>query len=96
MKLNDLSDFLEAEFGKVFKREPRSDGYAYYWHEIKKRPVSTRLIRISETATGDVAEIKLAQSSIATDRDIFLPLPTSPEQVAEKVRAEIARLLCKQ
>jgi hypothetical protein len=96
MKLNDLSVFLEAEFGKVLKREPRGDGYAYYWHEIKKRPASTRLIRITKTAAGDVGKIKLAQSSIAADRDIFLPLPTSPEQVAEKVRTELARLLCKQ
>jgi hypothetical protein len=43
MKANDLYIFLEAEFGKVFKPDTRSDGRAYYWHESKRGPASTRL-----------------------------------------------------
>jgi hypothetical protein len=95
MKVNDLYIFLEAEFGKVFKRENRSDGRAYYWHEIKKAPASTRLLRITETPTGDVAEIKLARSSIAAGRDVVVLLPASPEQVAAGVRGELSQLLVK-
>jgi hypothetical protein len=92
MKLNNLCIFLEVEFGEQFQREDRSNGSSYYWQEIKKAPKSTRLLRLSESATGDVAEIKLAQSSIAAGRDVLLSLPTFPEQVAAAVRSELSRL----
>jgi hypothetical protein len=95
MNANDLYIFLETEFGKAFLPEIRSDGRAYYWREIKKAPRSFRLLRITETATGDAAEIKLAQSSIFAGHDVLLPLPASNDEVAASVHLEISRLLSK-
>jgi hypothetical protein len=95
MNVKDLYTFLEAEFGNAFKREDRNDGRAYYWREIKKAPRSTRLLRVRESATGDAAEIKLAQSSITAPHDVLLSLSTSQEEVASAVHAELSRLLSK-
>jgi hypothetical protein len=93
MRANDLYIFLEAEFGRAFMPEKRNDGRAYYWRAIEKAPRSTRLVRITETATGDVAEIKLAQSSIAEGSNVLLPLPASHNEVAAAVHTELSRLV---
>lgn len=93
MNAHDLNSYLKAEFGNVLKCEPGTGRYAFFWHEIKRAPKSTRLLRITESNAGDVVEIKLAQSSIAEGRNVLLPLPASPEQIASKVREELAQLL---
>jgi len=93
MNAHHLYDHLEAHFGKALQGEDRADGRAYYWREIKKAPRSTRVIRITETTAGDVAEIKLAQSSIAAGAEVLLPLPDSHEEIAAAVHTELARLL---
>jgi len=54
--------------------------------------VSTRLLRLSATTEGDVAEIKLAQSSIAAGRDRLLSLPASAQQVTDALRTELSLL----
>lgn len=95
MNSKNLYIFLEAEFGTALKREERNDGRAYYWREIKKAPRSTRLLRITESAAGDVVEVKLAQSSIAADHDVLLPHPASHEEVASAVHTELSHLLSK-
>jgi len=92
MKLLELCVYLEAEFGAELKSEERRDGRAYYWQTVTKAPTSTRLLRISQAATGEVCEIKLAQSSINTGIDEFLPLPASMHEVAAALRAELAFL----
>lgn len=94
MNVNDLNTFLGAEFGAMLKREERSDGCAYYWGDVKRTPASTRLLRVRQAPTGDVAEIKLAQSSIRQGSSVFLALPASVEQVAGALRVE--RILLEQ
>lgn len=95
MNASDLYVFLETEFGKALKPEPRDDGRAYYWREIKKAPKSTRLLRISETASGEVAEIKLAQSSLRAGHDILVPLPVPNDEVTRQAHLELSHLLNK-
>lgn len=95
MNVSDLYAFLETEFGKALVPETRGDGRAYYWREIKKAPRSSRLLRISETATGDIAEIKLAQSSILAGQDVLVPLPVLNDKVAALVHLELSYLFSK-
>jgi hypothetical protein len=95
MNANELNSYLEAEFGRTLKCERGTGRYAYFWHEIKRAPKSTRLIRISESISGEVVEIKLAQSSIAEGKDVLLLVPASPEKIASTIRAELAQLLAK-
>ena len=95
MNVNDLYIYLEAEFGKALVPERRSDGRAYYWRVTTKAPQSSRLLRVTENATGQVTEIKLAQSSIVADHNVFLPLPASLEEVSAAVHLELSRLLGK-
>lgn len=93
MKFNDLCSFLEAEFGKVLKSDPREDRISYYWHEIQKGRASTRLLRITKDVTGKIVEIKLPRTSLASGKDVFVPLPASHAEVATFVRSELSQLL---
>jgi hypothetical protein len=95
MNALDLDAYLGEEFGKVLKCEHSTDRHTYFWHEVRRAPKSTRLLRITKSSSGDVIEIKLAQSSIVEGKNVLLALPASPEQIAFKVREELAQLLSK-
>jgi hypothetical protein len=62
---------------------------------VIKTSKSTRLVRISATSDGGVAEIKLVQSSLGNRGDVFLTLPASIEQVVTAVHQELTQLLSK-
>ena len=90
MKAQVLYTFLQAEFGNELQTKLRKDGRAFFWTAMKDESGSKRLIRISETSAGNVAEIKLAQSSLAAGENVFLPLPASNQEVADAVRRELS------
>jgi hypothetical protein len=86
MKLQALQDVAIYEFGLIPKQ--RNDGWSY-WTDEGERRKPVRVLRVTQTEAGNVTEIKLPVSSLAAQKELFLPLPCTLDQIRAAIANEI-------
>lgn len=67
----------------------RNDGWSY-WTPDAGPIKSVRILRVSRTTGGSIAEIKLAATSHARQQEVFLSAPFTLERVRAAIANELA------
>jgi hypothetical protein len=82
-----IHDIAVSEF--ELEPRPRSDGRSY-WIPETSTSKAVRILRVSQNSAGVVHEVKLAVSSLAAGKDVFLTPPLTEEKVRRAVTSELS------